>query len=246
MTIVLRRGISRGWGYDFNYTWSHGIDNGSSSETSGGAALQDAFHPNAFRGPSDFDARHAISANAVVDLPIGKGKKLFGGMPMWLDQTVGGWEISTLYSFRTGTPINCTNSGAYNVNYLSSSYCILAPGATMPSNGFTFDQNGIPSLFANTSAVSSFVTAYVGTVGTRGIIRGNHFWNDDIAVSKFFKLPKEGMRLQLRGEAYNVLNHENFANPSLSISTPTTFGEITSTNSSSAPRVLQIALRFEF
>ena len=67
-----------------------------------------------------------------------------------------------------------------------------------------------------------------------------------MAVSKFFKLPKEGYRLQLRGEAYNVLNHENFGTPSTSISSPTTFGEITSTNSASAPRVLQVALRFEF
>ncbi len=246
MTVVLRRGVSRGWGYDFNYTWSHGIDNGSGSETSGGAALQDAFHPNAFRGPSDFDIRHSISANAVVDIPIGKGKALFGSMPLWLDQAVGGWQVSTLYSFHTGTPISCTAGGVYNVNYLNSAYCDLGVGASLPANGFTFDQLGIPSLFKNTSAVSSFVAGYVGTVGIRGVVRGPHFFNDDLAVSKFFKLPKEGMRLQLRGEGYNLLNHENFSNPTLSLANPTTFGEITSTNSASAPRVLQLALRFEF
>jgi hypothetical protein len=244
MTFVLRRAVSNGWGYDFNYTWSHGIDNGSGSETSGGATLQDAFHPNAFRGPSDFDIRHSVSANAVVDIPIGKGKAFFGSMPLWLDEAVGGWEVSTLYTFRTGTPINCTSGGVYNVNYLSSAFCDLGVGATLPTNGLTFDQNGIPSLFKNTSAVSSFVAGYVGTVGVRGPIRGNHFWNDDLAVSKYFTLPKEGMRLQLRGEGYNLLNHENFSNPTLSLANPTTFGEITS--SAGDPRVLQLALRFEF
>ncbi|HEY4361226.1 MAG TPA: TonB-dependent receptor [Bryobacteraceae bacterium] len=244
MTVVLRRAVSHGWGYDFNYTWSHGIDNGSSSETSGGAALQDAFHPNAYRGPSDFDIRHSISANAVVDIPIGKGKALFGSMPTWLDEFVGGWEVSTLYSFRTGTPINCTAGGVYNVNYLNSALCDVLPGASVPANGFTFDQNGIPNLFKNTSAVSNFVAGYVGTVGIRGVVRGPHFFNDDLAVSKFFRLPKEGMRLQLRGEGYNLLNHPNFNNPTLSIAAPTTFGEITST--SGDPRVLQLALRLEF
>ena len=164
--------MSNGWGYDFNYTWSHGIDNGSASETSGGATLQDAFNPNAFRGPSDFDARHSISANAVVELPFGKGKKLLGGIPTWLDEAVGGWQVSTLYTFRTGTPINCTVGGVYNVNYLSSSYCILAPGAQLPASGFGFDQNGIPSIFANTNASNAFVASYPGVVGNRGTLAG--------------------------------------------------------------------------
>ncbi len=256
MTIVLRRPISNGWGYDFNYTWSHGIDNGSASETSGGATLQDAFNPNAFRGPSDFDARHSISANAVVELPVGKGKALLGGIPTWLDEAVGGWQVSTLYTFRTGTPINCTVGGVYNVNYLSSSYCILGPGAQLPASGFQFDQNGIPSIFANTNASNAFVASYPGVVGNRGTLRGPGLWNSDISVSKVFRLPKEGYRLQLRGEAYNALNHENFANPTVgnssnassgvSVSVPNTFGEITKTNSSTEARVLQLALRFDF
>src|SRR6185369_16498445 len=62
-TIVLRRAVSRGWGFDFNYTFGHSLDTGSASETSGGSALQDAFNPNAYRGSSDFDARHAIIAD---------------------------------------------------------------------------------------------------------------------------------------------------------------------------------------
>ena len=71
-------------------------------------------------------------------------------------------------------------------------------------------------------------------------------WNGDLSVSKFFKLPKESMRLRVRAEAYNVLNHENFSNPSLNMASPTTFGEITSTLSGTAARVMQFAMRFEF
>jgi hypothetical protein len=70
------------------------------------------------------------------------------------------------------------------------------------------------------------------------------------------------MRLEFRAEAYNLLNHENFANPTANFTvdeqpgTTTagtgsafgyqTFGEITSTNANSAPRVLQMALRLTF
>jgi hypothetical protein len=105
-TLVLRRAVSNGWGFDFNYTLSHSIDTGSSSETSGGAALQDAFNPNAYRGPSDFDSRHTIAADAVVELPIGKGKPFLSNIPGWANQIVGGWQVTTLISFYSGTPLN--------------------------------------------------------------------------------------------------------------------------------------------
>jgi len=239
--------VTRGWGYDFNYTFSHSLDNGSASETSGGAALQDAFNPNAFRGPSDFDARHTVTVDAVIELPVGKGKTFGGHMPTWLDEAVGGWQVTTLFSFRTGLPLTCSDSGVYNVNYDISAYCIVKPGLTTPAgNGLTFDQSGIPSIFANTSAVNNVVAGYPGQVGTRGMFRGLHMWNDDLAVSKFFRLPWEGHRLQLRAEGYNLLNHENFGTPSLNMASPTTFGEITSTLSGTAARVMQFALRYEF
>jgi Carboxypeptidase regulatory-like domain len=252
-TLVLRRAVQNGWGFDFNYTLSHALDNGSSSESSGGAALQDAFNPNAYRGPSDFDSRHTVTGDAVVELPLGKGKLFLSSAPAWMDQIVGGWQLSTLVSFRTGTPLTIGDGGVYNVNYEYSAFGILRPGAALPANGFTFDQNGVPSLFGNTSAVNSFVGQYPGTVGTRGIIRGPHFVNTDLSASKSFRLPREGMRLALRAEAFNAFNHVNFGAPSttnLSIASPTTFGEITSyagTGSNQAgPRVMQFALRFEF
>jgi hypothetical protein len=263
MTIVMRRAVSHGWGYDFNYTLSHSIDNGSGSEsciqsgTGSGCQnlangwLQDAFNANAFRGPSDFDMRHLITADAVVELPFGKGKTFFTSAPRWLDTVIGGWQVTTLMSIRTGTPLNVLDSGVYNVNYETSSYSILAPGAQMPVNHFAFDNNGNPSIFTNTNAVNAFVGSYPGAVGTRGIVRGPGFFNTDLAIGKFFRLPKEGHRVQVRAEAFNAFNHVNFANPASSgttpgvnLANPTTFGEITSTANNA--RVMQFALRYEF
>jgi hypothetical protein len=263
MTIVLRRAVTSGWGYDFNYTWGHAIDNGSASESvenggtttavasgtsvySSGGLLQDAFNPNAFRGPSDFDSRHTVTADFVVELPFGRGKPLLGSAKGWVNQIVGGWQASGLVSFRTGTPLTVIDTGAYNVNYDNSAFGMLAPGARLPANGLTFDSNGIPSIFASPSAVSSFVGAGPGLVGTRGILRSVGFFNTDLAVSKTFMLPWEQQRLTFRAEAFNAFNNVEFGIPNLSMATPTTFGEITGYAYGAAPRVMQMALRYQF
>jgi hypothetical protein len=56
-------------------------------------------------------------------------------------------------------------------------------------------------------------------------------------------MPHEGHTLQLRAEAFNAFNLVNFTSPSLTVSSPTTFGQLSGT---SDPRVIQLALRYEF
>jgi hypothetical protein len=253
-TIVLRRAVQNGWGFDFNYTLSHSIDNNSSSESSGSGALQDAFNPRGGLGPSDFDQRHTITADAVVELPFGKGKRFLSSANRLADAFLGGWLATTLVTFNTGTPITLLASGVYNVNYENSSWGMLLPGAQLPANHFGFDNNGNPSIFVNTNAINSFAASYPSEVGSRGIVRGPQFFDADVALSKYFRV-KEGQNIQIRSEAFNLFNHVNFSNPSstnLSIYNPTTFGEITSqvgtnnTTSSGGPRVFQFALRYQF
>jgi hypothetical protein len=243
-TVVLRRAVQRGWGFDFNYTFGHALDNGSASETSGGAALQDAFNPRAYKGSSDFDAKHTVTFDYVIQVPVGKGKALWDSMPKAVDYALGGWQISGLTSFHTGNPLTVsTGNGVYNTNYEYSSFGVLAPGASLPKNGLTVDQNGYNSIFSNTNVVNDFVACNPGTVGSRGILRGVSSFNTDLAVSKYFKMPKEHHRFQIRAEAFNAFNRVNYGTPSLSIASPTTFGEITS---AAAARVMQFAGRYEF
>ena len=257
MVVTLRRAVTHGWGYDFNYTWSHSIDNGTGAE-SGTFNLQNAFAPLQSLGPSTFDARHQITADAVVQIPVGKGKAVGANMPLWADQIVGGWQVTTLFTFHSGNPLNCTSSGQFNVNYDSSSLCIPYPGVTIPAHGLQFDQLGIPSIFPNTNVGADFVPGNPGVAGYNGLLRGLPFWDNDMSLSKAFRLPKESYRLQFRVEAYNVFNKQEFATPTLSVTQlpgttttglpadfgSSTFGEIT--KSQSTPRVLQMALRFEF
>ncbi|HTK75764.1 MAG TPA: hypothetical protein VL371_10940, partial [Gemmataceae bacterium] len=241
LNVVLRKPVSNGWGFDFNYTWSHSLDNVSGAE-SDGAGVQDAFNPDGYRGPSNFDTRHAMTANAVVELPFGHKKHYLNAMPRWADAILGGWQVGLLGTMRTGTPANISNAGLYPTNYLTSALGQLRDGASLPANHVFTDEKGIPSIFQSTTVVSLFEGQYPGTVGTRGIVRVPGSVNFDASLSKSFRL-MEGHVIYLRGEAFNAFNHVNFRTPNLSLATPSTFGQLTATADA---RVMQFALRYEF
>jgi len=242
--IVLRRPVTKGFGFDFNYTFSKSMDIASGSESGGTSTIQDTFNPGASRSVSDFDIRHNITANTVYELPFGKGKSFLQNTPAWADQMVGGWQLSALSRFRSGLPLTISTGGVYPTNYLNSSLAILKPGAALPETSVGFNEIGVPSVFANTSASKSFYGQYPGTVGARNLIRGPKSLNFDLSVGKYFKTPFEGHRVQFRAEAFNAFNAVNWSNPSsLTLANPTTFGQITE---AADARVMQFALRYEF
>jgi hypothetical protein len=245
--LVLRRPVSNGWGFDFNYTLSHSIDLASTAESAagtGGGVIQDTFNVNAFRGSSDFDQRHNITANTVVELPFGKGKRLMSNANWFVNGVIGGWQTTMLWRYRSGLPVNISAGGLYPTNYLQSALVVLKPGSTLPENGVGFNQNGNPSLFRTTTAAAgAFMAQYPGGTGTRAIIRGAGMSNFDLSLGKFFAMPFEGHRIQVRAEAFNAFNNVNFTTANLSAGSPSSFGQFTGVM---APRVMQFALRYEF
>jgi len=187
--------------------------------------------------------RHNINANGLLELPFGKGKKFLNSASPWLNQAVGGWQVSMLARYRSGLPTTISNSGLYPTNYLTSAIAIPKPGVAAPDSGVGFNQNGAPSIFRNTSAVKSYIGQYPGLTGTRGIVRLAPLTNFDIAVAKAFMLPWEGHTVQFRAEAFNAFNNVNFFNASLRLDRPATFGDF---QNAAPPRVMQFALRYEF
>ncbi|OYW08057.1 MAG: hypothetical protein B7X34_09505 [Acidobacteriia bacterium 12-62-4] len=245
-TLTVRRALQNGFSFDFNYTLSHSLDYSSAPESgagNGGAIVQDSFNPRAFRGSSDFDSRHQINANGLYVLPFGKGKKFLNDANGFVNNVLGGWEVSMLMRYRSGLPTTITNGGYYPTNYLTSSIAIVKPGSPAPESSVGFDQRGVPSIFRNTNAINSYVGQFPGTTGTRAILRLAGMTNFDINLAKRFFLPFEGHSLQFRVEAFNAFNNVNFFNPSLSLTTPATFGQF---QSAMTPRVVQLALRYEF
>jgi hypothetical protein len=247
-TLSIRRAVRNGIGFDFNYALSHSIDNASAAESgagNGGAVLQDSFNPGAFRGSSDFDIRHNITANGVYELPFGLKKKYFSNSRA-LDYLVGGWQLSGLMRYRSGLPTTLSFGDVWPTNYLNSALAILATGATMPETGAGYNAAGNPSVFRQrpTAAVESFAAQFPGRTGTRAILRLDDLVNYDVAMSKRFRMPWEGHSIQFRAEAYNVFNNVNFSNLARRGDQPSTFGEFQGL--ASRPRELQFALRYEF
>jgi len=184
--------------------------------------------------------RHNISANFLYELPIGKNKMLFRDVPGWANQIIGGWQVSSVIRYTTGLPSTVAGDLAYNANYWLNSLAI----ETKPvQTGVQIDQNGIPSIFGNTSASSSFEDELPGHSGTRAAVRLAPFFNTDLTLAKSFKLPWEHQRIQFRAEAFNAFNNVNFTNPSLSLLAPLTFGEFQGVQPA---RTMQFALRYEF
>ncbi|HET6177922.1 MAG TPA: carboxypeptidase-like regulatory domain-containing protein [Candidatus Sulfotelmatobacter sp.] len=243
MTISVRRGLTSGLTFDFNYTWSHSLDDGSAAESGAGqqgAAIQNIYNTKEFRGSSDFDMRHNITANILYSLPFGRGRAFMADAHGWLNQVVGGWQISSLLRYHSGVPTTVGGELAYNANYWLSSLAI----PTGPvSSGVHTDENGFPSMFANTSVSGSFVDELPGHTGARAVLRLPGMFLADMSLVKAFALPWEGQRIQFRAEAFNVFNNVNFSNPSLSLQAPGTFGEYQAVGD---PRVMQFALRYEF
>jgi hypothetical protein len=243
-TITLRRALRQGFSFDFNYTLSHSIDNGGGAEAGRGAyggIMLNPYDYRAFRGSSDFDARHNINANFLYELPFGKGKAFLKGASTWLDEIVGGWQISTIARYRSGLPSAIFYNGVWPTNFSFGAVAFPINPSFSVSNGF--DQKGNPSVFANTNDANNWLPMFAGSVGSRAAVRLAGLTNFDIAVAKSFRMPLEGHRLQFRAEAFNAFNNVNFYNPLLDGSSSSTFGEY---QYAQPPRVMQFGLRYEF
>ena len=204
--------------------------------------MLDPYSSTAYRGSSDFDARHNINANVLYELPLGKGKLLFRNASPILNQIVGGWQISMISRYRSGLPSSIFYGGVFPTNF--SFGAVAYPISPSYSYGTsTYDQKGNPSVFASTASASNWLPMYAGSVGERAAIRLAGLLNFDIAVSKAFPLPWEGQRLQLRGEAFNAFNNVNFYDPILDATQLSSFGEY---QYAQPGRVMQFGLRYEF
>ncbi len=254
LAVTFRRALSNGVSFDFNYTWSHSIDNASTAADGAGqfgGVLQNAFMPGQDRNSSDFDIRHLINANVLYELPVGKGKRFFSSAPRWADAVIGGWRVASLIRIQSGLPQIITGTDAWVTNYWINAVAI--PNGPSPKTGVYTDDNGIPNLFQTVNAVNDYQNAFPGGSGMRAIVRMPWNKNVDLSVAKDFRLPWENQTLSFRAEAFNAFNFVNFTyqnilNPATGISNlsllqTTTFGEF---NATADPRVLQLALRYSF
>lgn len=184
--------------------------------------------------------------SAIYQLPVGKGRTYFSHMNRFTDAAFGGWEVSTVAMWQTGTFLTPITSPSLDPANLNLVYRGAALRPDRIGNGNI--SNPTPDQYFNISSFTA-TPANAGRVGSSGvgILVGPSTTAIAMGLAKTFTL-HEGIRMRLEATFTNLPNHPNFAAPSVDISARATFGKITSVQSSenSGNRTGQVALRFDF
>ena len=183
--------------------------------------------------------------SAVYQLPFGNGRAFLKKVNGIGNALIGGWELSSVALWQTGpflTPVTSPSFDTANLNLVYRG-AILRPDRI--GNGNL--PNPTPDQYFDLAAFSPVPAA--GRIGNSGvgILQGPGTTAIATGMAKTF-LVREGVRLRFEATFTNLPNHPNYAAPSVDVSSPATFGKITSVQSAenSGNRTGQLALRLDF
>jgi hypothetical protein len=220
LEFSLERRLSSGLSFQSRYTWSHSINDGSvgGGESNGPENLN---CPRCDKGPSVFDIRQNLTANAVYELPFGPGKTYLNHAG-FLGKVVGGWQLSSVGIWHTGHPLtvvmNISPSQLPDNNDQTTQRPDIVPGVplTLPGGG----HNGIPLI--NPAAfqappLNPNPKAFAGSIlrfgnAPNGVVRALPSWQLDLALMKETKIT-ERVAVQFGIQAFNILNHIQLGDP---------------------------------
>jgi len=250
LQVSLQKRMSHGVLFGFNYTFSKSLDVGSDAERIGawgglGGQIINSWDPYQLYGPSDFDLRHQINANWVVDLPFGRGRLVGSHVSGWADAFIGGWQVSGLARWSSGFPVSVAHGFEWPTNWQLSGWAILT-GKPIQTGRAVVAGNW--NLFPNPqAAIQGFAAPFPGQSGVRNAIRGDGYLGWDMSLGKQWQMPyRDTHHLRFRWSVFNVANIKRFdvQSASLELDQASTFGRYTRLLTN--PRVMQFELRYEF
>ena len=269
MQLQFRRRMSDHFQTQLSYTWAHSIDTASNDAGFGGGFA--TLFGGGQKGSSDYDIRQNLSLSGSIGLPSPGG---------WLWAPVRHWYLDYVETARTGLPFDLStiSSSSSGAGTISSNGTTIT--TTTTTNG---DANSSVGLFAQVrpnyngkavwiadstvpggmrinSAAFDLVSGFAqGNLG-RNVLRGFGTQQLDLSLRRTIPITERWL-LSLAAQAYNVMNHPNFANPSplegASLASPN-FGVVTqmlnqsfggSVNSlfrSGGPRSIELSVRLQF
>jgi len=214
--VDVRHDLSHGLQMRANYTWAKNLDDGSAWNTSVSANTP-AFVsvpqlPHLDYGPAATDIRHSAAFNATYDLPFGVGKEFFGNAGKVTNRVVSGWALSTIANLLTGFPFS--PQLGYNPTGSGDSRNPVRPDVNPLFNGSLYTHGTTAARVADYFNPNAFAAPKAGYVGTarRDSLVGPGYANWDLSLLKSTQI-SEAVRLQVRAEFFNILNHTNFALP---------------------------------
>ncbi|MGA8781404.1 MAG: carboxypeptidase regulatory-like domain-containing protein [Terracidiphilus sp.] len=248
-----------------NYAWTKNLSDGqgtdaptaTASEEPYAVEIADRFHIKYDRGNVVATPRQRAMVTGTYALPFGRGQALAG--PGFLNPVIGGWNLSTVTTLQTGewlTPTEPAADDQSNTNMIERSEggAVSRPDCTagkVPSTGVTspapvFYKNFVLSLPPGAPGTNLPTAGRFGTCGV-GVLEGPGMIDVDAGLAKRFNV---GERMHVRFEASftNVINHTNYAPPSMNVGEPSTFGVLNTAllQGQGGNRTGQLALRFDF
>jgi hypothetical protein len=197
--LTAKRRLAKGLQFDTSYAFSKSIDYNSQFQQ--GVVVQDSRNIRNDRGLSDFDTRHHFVMSGIYALPF-HGNRLKDG-----------WQMSLIETAQTGNPLNFHISTTTLTNGLTTArpnvtgpiMAGFTPSYTLSAAAVGYIQN--PQVFFDQGA------AGFGSLG-RNVVEGPGFRDVDFTLSKNTRI-NERFRFEIRVDVFDLFNHANFTNPSL-------------------------------
>lgn len=216
LQVQLRRN-ARALALEANYAWSHEIDD----EVNVFAAYENPMNPLLDRGNGDWDTRQNFTSSAVYNFPE------LNGASRLMQETVGGWQASSILQTRSGLSQNVEVTNGFFGNYMRPDYVTgqsarKGGGADWPNSSYNINafalKPGFDGVYGDPSTI--------GTVG-RNSLRGPGYFQWDFSGMKNFPIT-ERVKMQFRADIFNILNHPNFSNVDTGICSAVSYPSATS------------------
>jgi hypothetical protein len=234
VTASIQQNLWHGFSGRLSYTYSHSLDdasNGGIQPYSVFTSIDTQINPFNLRslnyGHSDYDLPNNLTASYVWALPFKSESKL-------VNAAIGGWTVSGTFFVHSGFPFSVVDgfSGA-NLSQFNAAGGPQVTGATVlaqpiqaVSTNCTSSSVTTPCFTTAQFAVPGSTTSF-GTIA-RNSFRGPAYFNTDISLRKDFRLT-ERFVFQVGANAFNILNHPNFASPLGNLAFGSALGQIVST-----------------
>ncbi|MGH9436714.1 MAG: carboxypeptidase regulatory-like domain-containing protein [Terriglobia bacterium] len=205
LQISLQRRVASGLFFGLSYTWSKCLD---TTDSDSDAIRFDQYTHTALYGPCGTSVPQSLVINYVYNvpsLPTGLG----GFNNRFTRAIFNHWQVSGISTFQSGTPfgVNLDVAGVSGLNITGTPswgpapVCIGDPSAGISGSPF------------NRINASAFAVPAVGSIGlgcSRNFMYGPGISDWDVSLQKNIPLT-ERVRLELRGEAFNIFNHTQFS-----------------------------------
>jgi hypothetical protein len=248
LQVTVNRQFAQGLTTYANYVWSKTLNNMGSSQIGGNSGPLDYYNLSLEKSLADYDLPHMFKAYVDYQLPFGKGKPFLSGAGKVANALVGGWSVSGILNYFSGTPLAFAGSAPLSGGWNGARNRANIAAGNMKNSSFKksdFQLAGTSlstNTYLNKSLFSDPVPLTLGTSANRyGQVRNFGTINEDVGLLKSFTV-SEKYRGQLRAEFLNIFNRHNLSGINTSVTSPL-FGQVTGVGGN---RVVQLSARFDF